>query len=428
MESFKKFIPCIFLKDEKAVKGFDDNTLVNADPVRLALEYFENGADELLIYDLSYDDASHDKALDVIKDICNKAQLPVIGAGNVKRMEDIKKLLYAGCTKAVLNYSKEGNIEITKEVSQKFGKEKILACVKSLDEIENNTAVLEEFVSGIILLDEHVIRNAMDISKLPMIITVPELSLDKIIEIFKNDIIVGMTGLAICENAAEFENIKQLCVENDINVQTFEPKIPWSDFKLNSDGMIPVIVQDYKTNQVLMCAYMNEEAYIKTLKSGMMTYYSRSRQELWVKGETSGHYQYVKEISADCDYDTLLAKVYQVGVACHTGAYSCFFNEILKKEYDDSNPLMIFEKVLDIIKDRKVNPKEGSYTNYLFDKGIDKILKKLGEEATEIVIAAKNPNPNEIKYEIADFLYHMMVLMVEKNVSWEEITEELDKR
>lgn len=428
MESFKKFIPCIFLKDEKAVKGFDDNTLVNADPVRLALEYFENGADELLIYDLSYDDASHDKALDVIKDICNKAQLPVIGAGNVKRMEDIKKLLYAGCTKAVLNYSKEGNIEITKEVSQKFGKEKILACVKSLDEIENNTAVLEEFVSGIILLDEHVIRNAMDISKLPMIITVPELSLDKIIEIFKNDIIVGMTGSAICENAAEFENIKQLCVENDINVQTFEPKIPWSDFKLNSDGMIPVIVQDYKTNQVLMCAYMNEEAYIKTLKSGMMTYYSRSRQELWVKGETSGHYQYVKEISADCDYDTLLAKVYQVGVACHTGAYSCFFNEILKKEYDDSNPLMIFEKVLDIIKDRKVNPKEGSYTNYLFDKGIDKILKKLGEEATEIVIAAKNPNPNEIKYEIADFLYHMMVLMVEKNVSWEEITEELDKR
>lgn len=428
MESFKKFIPCIFLKDEKAVKGFDDNTLVNADPVRLALQYFENGADELLIYDLSYDDASHDKALDVIKDICNKAQLPVIGAGNVKRMEDIKKLLYAGCTKAVLNYSKEGNIEITKEVSQKFGKEKILACVKSLDEIENNTAVLEEFVSGIILLDEHVIRNAMDISKLPMIITVPELSLDKIIEIFKNDIIVGMTGSAICENAAEFENIKQLCVENDINVQTFEPKIPWSDFKLNSDGMIPVIVQDYKTNQVLMCAYMNEEAYIKTLKSGMMTYYSRSRQELWVKGETSGHYQYVKEISADCDYDTILAKVYQVGVACHTGAYSCFFNEILKKEYDDSNPLMIFEKVLDIIKDRKVNPKEGSYTNYLFDKGIDKILKKLGEEATEIVIAAKNPNPNEIKYEIADFLYHMMVLMVEKNVSWEEITEELDKR
>ncbi len=134
------------------------------------------------------------------------------------------------------------------------------------------------------------------------------------------------------------------------------------------------------------------------------------------------------EMKADCDKDTILAKVSQIGAACHTGNYSCFFNEIMKKEYSESNPLLVFESVLNVIKDRKVNPKEGSYTNYLFDKGIDKILKKLGEEATEIVIAAKNPNANEIKYEIADFLYHMMVLMVERGVTWEEITEELDKR
>ena len=159
-----------------------------------------------------------------------------------------------------------------------------------------------------------------------------------------------------------------------------------------------------------------------------MTYYSRSRACQWLKGETSGHFQHVKEMTADCDKDTILARVSQIGAACHTGNYSCFFNEIMKKEYDESNPLMIFESVLNVIKDRKVHPREGSYTNYLFDKGIDKILKKLGEEATEIVIAAKNPNANEIKYEIADFLYHMMVLMVEKGVTWEEITEELDKR
>jgi len=160
-----------------------------------------------------------------------------------------------------------------------------------------------------------------------------------------------------------------------------------------------------------------------------MTYYSRSRRELWLKGETSGHYQYVKSLTADCDMDTILAKVSQVGAACHTGAKSCFFNEITKKDYQEpDNPLMVFEEVLDVIKDRKVHPKEGSYTNYLFDKGIDKILKKLGEEATEIVIAAKNPNANEVKYEISDFLYHMMVLMVEKGVSWEDITTELANR
>lgn len=430
MENIKRFIPCIFLKNQNAVKGFDDDTLVSLEPAKLAIKYCEDGADGIIIYDFSDDDASHEKALDTIKEICSLISVPVIGCGNVKRMEDIKKLLYAGCAKAGLNYSKAGNIEITKEVSLKFGKEKIVACVKEENEITENKDLLEEFVSELILINEHAIRNASDNSSLPMIITVPEVSLDKILEIFKRDVITGMTGNAINENSEEFENIKLLCKENGIAVNTFEPKIPWSELKLNSDNMVPVIVQDYKTNEVLMCAYMNEEAYNKTVKSGRMTYFSRSRNELWIKGETSGHYQYLKELKADCDKDTLLAKVYQVGAACHTGSYSCFFNEIMKNDtaLDSSNPLEIFEKVLNIIKDRKVNPKEGSYTNYLFDKGIDKILKKLGEEATEIVIAAKNPNPNEIKYEISDFLYHMMVLMVEKNVTWEEITEELDKR
>lgn len=428
MESFKKFIPCIYLKDERAVAGFDDNSLVSADPAALALEYFENGADEIIVYDLSKEDIEHDKALDVIKELCKTAQLPVIGAGNVKRMEDIKKLLYAGCAKACLNYSKESNIEITKEVSDKFGKDKIVACIKNLDELTNNKEILSEYVSEVIVLDEHIIRQAYEVSTLPIIAAVPEISLDKIMEILAKPSIEGLTGKGINNNSGEFENIKLLCLENGIRIRTFEPAIPWSELKLNSDGMIPVIVQDYKTNEVLMCAYMNETAYIKTLKSLRMTYFSRSRNELWVKGETSGHYQYLKSLTADCDKDTLLAKVSQVGAACHTGSYSCFFNNILKLEYDDSNPLMVFEKVLDIIKDRKVNPKEGSYTNYLFDKGIDKILKKLGEECTEIVIAAKNPNANEVKYEISDFLYHMMVLMVEKGVSWEDITEELDKR
>ena len=213
-----------------------------------------------------------------------------------------------------------------------------------------------------------------------------------------------------------------------IAVNTFESRIPWSDFKLNGDGMVPVIVQDYKTDEVLMLAYMNEEAYETTLLTGKMTYWSRSRNELWTKGMTSGHFQYVKSLTLDCDNDTILAKVAQVGAACHTGNRTCFFQELVKKEYDDTNPLRVFQNVYDVIVDRKEHPKEGSYTNYLFDKGIDKILKKVGEECTEIVIAAKNPDKEEIKYEISDFLYHVMVLMVEKGVTWEEITRELAKR
>lgn len=428
MNTYKKFIPCIFLKNGKAVAGFEDGAVVSEDPVALAQAYGENNADEILVYDLSEGDEAHGQALDLIKDICKKAQIPVIGAGNIKRMEDVKKLLYAGCTKAALNYSKEGNVEITKEVSLKFGKEKIAACIAQASEIEANAAVLEEFVSEVILLGEKTIKQAMDVSGIPLIVTLPEVSLDKIIELLSYPVIWGVTGPAINANVKELTDIKDLCAGNGVPVRTFEPQIRWEELKTNSEGLVPVVVQDYKTQEVLMMAYMNKAAYLHTLKSGRMTYYSRSRKEQWIKGETSGHFQYVKEMKADCDKDTILAKVEQIGAACHTGNYSCFFNEIMKKEYDETNPLMVFESVLGIIKDRKLHPKEGSYTNYLFDKGIDKILKKLGEEATEIVIAAKNPNANEIKYEIADFLYHMMVLMVEKGVTWEEITDELDKR
>ena len=208
----------------------------------------------------------------------------------------------------------------------------------------------------------------------------------------------------------------------------FESKMPFDEFKLNNDGLIPVVVQDYKTGKVLMLAYMNKESYEETIRSGRMTYWSRSRQELWKKGDTSGHYQYVKSLDIDCDKDTILAKVAQIGAACHTGNESCFFTNLVSKNYEDVNPMTIFDQVMETILERKEHPKEGSYTNYLFDKGIDKILKKVGEEATEIVIAAKNPDSDELKYEICDFLYHMMVLMAERDVNWKEITKELASR
>lgn len=426
--SYKKFIPCIYLYKGNAVKGFSDSTIMDTNPVALARFYSDNNADELIVYDMSDRDAEHEEALDIIKEICAAAEIPVIGAGNVKRMEDIKKLLYAGCRKAALNYSKPGNVEITEEVSRKFGKDKIVACVTEADSIVRNETLLQEYVDEIILVKETCLKEAIGVSSIPMIASVPEVSLDKIMEILSCENICGISGYAINENAKELLAVKSLCQNNGIAVNTFEPAIRWEEFKKNTDGHVTVVVQDYKTDEVLMVAYMNEEAYNMTLKTGKMTYYSRSRQELWIKGETSGNYQYVKSLTADCDKDTILAKVSQIGAACHTGSHSCFFNEIMAKEYEESNPLKVFEQVFDVIKDRKVHPKEGSYTNYLFDKGIDKILKKLGEEATEIVIAAKNPNANEVKYEISDFLYHMMVLMAEKNVTWEEITTELAQR
>ncbi len=429
MTSSKKFTACIYLYRTHAVTTLQDMTIVDTDPVRLARHYSDHNIDDLIVFDLSATDEEHEEALDIIKDICASVQVDVCGAGNVHRMEDIKKLLYAGCKRAVLDYENPENIAITQEVSQKFGKDKIVISYNDYHKIEEHKELAETYASSLLLMNAHMIRETAAVTDMPLTVQINQLALNKLLEIFAYDNVMGVTGNTINNNVKDILTLKELCKENGIPVETLEAAYQWSDFKLNSDGMLPVVVQDCVTSEVLMVAYMNEEAYRNTLRTGKMTYFSRSRKELWLKGATSGHFQYVKSLTADCDMDTLLAKVSQVGAACHTGAKSCFFNQVVKKDYGESeNPLKVFEDVFHVILDRKEHPKEGSYTNYLFDKGIDKILKKIGEEATEIVIAAKNPNANEVKYEIADFLYHMMVLMAEKGVTWEEITEELAKR
>jgi len=190
--------------------------------------------------------------------------------------------------------------------------------------------------------------------------------------------------------------------------------------------LIPAIIQDYYTKKVLMLAYVNEESFEYMIKNNETCFYSRSRKELWHKGETSGHFQKIKTISLDCDKDTLLIEVEQVGVACHTGSYSCFYNDVisLTEEYDNS----IFESVYKMLEDRRSNPKEGSYTNYLLEKGTDKICKKIGEEASETIIAAKNENKEELIGEISDLAYHTLVLMLDKGITVQDIKKKLSER
>lgn len=425
---YKTMIPCLYMKKGQAVSGFGQNEIFEeGDLIRLAKEYGNTGADELLVFDFSSNDTEHEEAIGWIKKIVQAAEIPVIGAGNVKRMEDVKKLIYAGCEKAVLNFSKESNVKILEEVSKKFGKERILVSIFMLSEYLNHKELIDTYAGGILCL-ENLQEEIRRETELPVILHTDVLGKDAIVCLMAEDQIDGISGKYISNPGIDRMDFKKECKEEGIAVNTFESKISWSDFKLNSDGMVPVIVQDYKTDEVLMLAYMNEEAFQTTLETGKMTYWSRSRDELWTKGLTSGHVQYVKSLTLDCDNDTILAKVSQVGAACHTGNRTCFFQELVKKPYDDTNPLRVFQDVYDVILDRKAHPKDGSYTNYLFDKGIDKILKKVGEECTEIVIAAKNPDKEEIKYEISDFLYHVMVLMAEKGVTWEDITRELARR
>lgn len=195
--------------------------------------------------------------------------------------------------------------------------------------------------------------------------------------------------------------------------------------KFDEKGLIPAIVQDQQTGKVLMLAYMNGEAFQKTLETKETWFYSRSRKELWNKGATSGNRQKVKRITLDCDQDAVLLEVLPAGPACHTGEESCFYEAVYRK---DAFQRDIIYELVDEIKDRKENPKEGSYTNYLLTEGLDKILKKIGEEASEVIIGAKNKDKEELVYELADFVYHALVLMEEADVSIADVKEELRSR
>ena len=198
------------------------------------------------------------------------------------------------------------------------------------------------------------------------------------------------------------------------------------ELKFDEKGLIAAIAQDYESGEVLMQAFMNREAVEKTFETGYAHYYSRSRASLWKKGETSGNTQKVITAYLDCDKDCILLKVRQKGVACHTGMYSCFSQQVKGDENEIGAEM--FGKLQRIVEDRKKNPEEGSYTSFLFARGIDKIAKKAGEDAVELVIASKNDDKGEVIGEAADFLYHMMVLLAEKGVKLSEVCSELYKR
>lgn len=418
--SQKKLIP--FINAENEMPG---------SVISLADRYACEGADGLYLYNFTGDEKSREEFLATVRQIEKKIDIPFYVGIYVARFEDAKKALYTGASmvvmrKALLPVDKE-----LQEITDRFSKDKLALEVDMRADFMTAEQLDEYYELGIgtaVLKHIDTTPSFSDtIAQTKMRVMVRDgLIRNDLAEILSYD-----TVSAVLTNYFEDKDIykaKKALKKKNVDVEVFESLIDFSDFKLLDNGLIPVVVQDYRTNEVLMVAYMNEDSYKMTIDTGKMTYYSRSRKKLWLKGETSGHFQYVKSLMIDCDNDTILAKVRQIGAACHTGNRSCFFKELAKKDYVSTNPLTVLMDAYDIIMSRKNNPKEGSYTNYLFDKGIDKILKKCGEEAAEIIIAAKNPDAEELKYEIADFLYHMMVLMAECGLDWNDITKELVNR
>lgn len=416
----KKLIPFINAENELA-----------RNVINLAQKYSCEGADGLYLYNFTGDDSSREEFLMTARSIEKEIDIPFYIGIYIERFEDAKKALYTGASKIVIRKALLPDEDVMQEIVERFGHDRLVIEIDMKADFHNAEKLDALYESG---FGNAMLKHIDTTKSFSDAIADTKCSIMIRDGLIRNDLaeLLSYANVeSVLTNYYEEKDIykaKRSLKKQGIAVAVFESAIDFSDFKLMDNGLIPVVVQDYRTNEVLMVAYMNDESFQKTIDTGRMTYYSRSRQELWLKGETSGHFQYVKSLHLDCDNDTILAKVHQIGAACHTGNRSCFFKKLVKKDYIDTNPLEILMEDYQVIMDRKANPKEGSYTNYLFDKGLDKILKKCGEEATEIVIAAKNPDTEELKYEIADYLYHLMVLMAEKEIDWKDITKELVNR
>lgn len=324
----KQMIPCLYLQYEKAVTGFGQrNLLGDGDVEALGKFYRDGGADGLLIFDFSSEDQEHERAIQKIGAICRAAEIPVMTAGNIKCMEDIKKLIYSGCEKVVLNFSKESNIRLLEEASRRFGKEKMVISISSYPEFSDNQYLIETYSDGILALDSLQDEIAAA-SSIPVIVHTDEGKKEELLSLLKGKYVSGLSGAYISSLTAKIQDFKEQCRKENLEVSC------------NSD--------------------------------------KKNKSSASVKAKA--------------------------------------FSE---------NSFPVLQEVYNMILERKENPQDGSYINYLFQKGSDKILKKIGEECTDIVIAAKNEDKEELICEISDLLYHIMVLMAEKGIFWEDITEEL---
>ena len=349
--SQKKLIP--FINAENEMPG---------SVISLADRYACEGADGLYLYNFTGDEKSREEFLATVRQIEKKIDIPFYVGIYVARFEDAKKALYTGASmvvmrKALLPVDKE-----LQEITDRFSKDKLALEVDMRADFMTAEQLDEYYELGIgtaVLKHIDTTPSFSDtIAQTKMRVMVRDgLIRNDLAEILSYD-----TVSAVLTNYFEDKDIykaKKALKKKNVDVEVFESLIDFSDFKLLDNGLIPVVVQDYRTNEVLMVAYMNEDSYKMTIDTGKMTYYSRSRKKLWLKGETSGHFQYVKSLMIDCDNDTILAKVRQIGAACHTGNRSCFFKELAKKDYVSTNPLTVLMDDYDIIMSRKNNPKEG---------------------------------------------------------------------
>lgn len=423
----KNLIATLFLKNGMAVSDFDNLTPLGeaADIVKL---YNDSGIDKIIFYDLSETPKEQDNTITKIRELNRIFEIPVYGAGNIHNLKDIKNLLYSGCQKVILNSSDPDNLKLIEEAKLRYGIDKLSISLEKVDVLFKQKDMLEKTFDEIFVLDESIIDAITNLTEIPFTPLLTSMDISDYIEILKKETCNGIGGELLNNMKTDVMILKNKLSSYGLNMNTFESKLSWSEFNLDENGLIAVIAQDYSTSEVLTFGYMDEKAFQDTIKSGKMNYYNIRTGETLMKGEESEQFQYVKSLTVDCHKKAILAKISQIGVSCHTGNYSCFFDQIVRKDYLEKNTFKVFENVYNVINDRRKNPKEGSYTNYLYEQGMDEVLKKIWSEIGDLILEAKNGDSESMRSEITDLIYHLMVLMNDNDLRWEDITAELIQR
>lgn len=449
----KSIYACMDIKNSKVVKGvkFSDIKEISDNPVFLAKKYENDGADYLVFYDIGATVDNKDIFYEKIGEILKAVNIPLVVGGGIKTLSDCDKLYELGVRYFSINSAAVKNPNLLKEVSDKYGSDSLILSVdvKRIGDAYHVFLGAGKYDTG--LDAKEWIEKAADLGTGTIVIN--SIDTDGTKEGYDTQMLAALTENMNCNivasgGAGKTEDFFEVFQKNPkitgalaasifhynlVSIKDIKKElktimeINTNNLKYDEKGLIPAIVVDANNNDVLMLAYMNKESLALSIEKKLTHFYSRSRQSLWLKGETSGNYQHIVKIVADCDKDTLLIYVDKDGPACHTGAESCFFNAIYEN-LDKNDEGFSLDNLYNLILDRKENPGEKSYTSYLFREGIDKILKKIGEESTEVVIAAKGDNKKETIYEIADLLYHSLVLMADMDIKIADILNELKGR
>ena len=469
----KRIIACLDVRNGRVVKGTKFTDIKDVDsPEKLAKFYSDNSVDELVFYDITASNEERKTSLEFVERVARVINIPFSAGGGVSTIEDFKYILRKGADKVSVNSAAVKNPQLIREASMAFGSQCV---VLSMDVKKNDEGSWSVYVKGgrekteldaiewaitaaelgageivVNSIDEDGMKNGYDLellSRITSVVNIPVIASggagkkEHFLDALQKTGVDGVLAASVFHfGEIKVPELKQYLKENGAEIRmpeaapqkldsTLAGNADISMISFGKDGLVPCICQDAKTGAVLMLAYMNEQSLRLTLEKKRAVYYSRSRSELWEKGATSGNTQKVRAIYYDCDADALLIKVEQTGNACHTGEYSCFFNAV----FDDlgvsaDSGSSVFGELYATVIGRKNDPSEGSYTNYLFDKGLDKILKKVGEEAAETIIAAKNQDRQELIGETGDLIYHLTVMLAEKGISMDEIEQELKSR